>query len=379
MFKSLPPLPKDPTFKLLDEFKSDARQEKVNLGIGLYGDHMGQPFVFDVVKKAFDEVDRDNFNYLPIGGNREFLELAAKWCFGEDYDRERLAMQATCGGTQATRCFSDLAMKVLHNHEVRIALPTWVNYFALFHEMKIVELEHCSEDGSVNFEAYINAAKEAPEGSAFLIQGGLAHNPSGVNLSLDQMEQLIEVLEERKVLLYMDMAYCGFGEGIERDRKYIQMCFERMERFAVGVSFSKNASLYEHRCGALFVKTVNHVAVESQLQQSIRETISVPPGLGQEIMINILKNYRSEWEAELEKVRADIDARRDDLVGRLPDQFAKLRETRGMFGLLPFSYEQVLKLREEFAIYVLNNGRINFAGIKDADKEYIAKGIRAVI
>lgn len=378
MFKSLPCVPKDPTFKLLDEFKNDERKQKVNLGIGLYGDAMGRPFVFDVVKKAFTEVDTSDFNYQPMGGNREFLELAARWFFGDSYDRSKLAMQATCGGTQATRCFSDLAMKVLHNKQVRIALPTWVNYFALFHQMEIVEFDHCAEDGSVNFQGYLDAARQAPEGSAFLIQGGLAHNPSGVNLSIDQLDELIDVLEERKVLLYMDMAYCGFGEGLERDREYIQKCFERMERFAVGVSFSKNASLYEHRCGALFVKSVNHVCVESQLQQSIRETISVPPGLGQEIMVNVLKNHREDWETELEKVRLDIDERRTDLIERLPEKFAGLLNTRGMFGLLPLSKEEVLRLRKEFGIYILDNGRINFAGIKKCDRDYIAESIRAV-
>jgi aspartate/tyrosine/aromatic aminotransferase len=384
MFKSLPCVPEDPTFKLLKQFRDDPRKQKVNLGIGLYFDSAGDPFVFDTVKKAAQELDVSNFNYLPIGGDRRFLDLAAKWFFGDDYDKERMAMQATCGGTQACRCFADLAMEVLHNHVIQIATPTWVNYWALFGQMEIETFDHCvvDEDGclaaKVNFDGYLKAAKEAPEGSAFLLQGGLAHNPTGVNLSIDQLGNLIDVLEEKKMIMYMDMAYFGLSEGAEKDREYVKYCFDNLERFAVGVSFSKNASLYEHRCGALFIKTVNGPCVESQLQKSIRETISMPPGFGQEIMTRVLGEHRGDWAQEVEKARLDIEGRRATLVERLPERFKCLADTRGMFGLLPLEKEQILRLRSEFGIYVLDNGRINFAGIQDKDVEYIVESIKAV-
>ncbi len=379
MFKSLESLPKDPTFLLFDQFLSDSREYKVNLGIGLYFDPEGKPVVFESIKKAARELDVDNFNYLPIGGSREFLRLAGQWCFGESFDEERLAMQATCGGTQACRCFADLAMKVLHAQVIQMALPTWVNYYALFKAMKIETFDHCKEDGRVNFDGYLEAARRAPEGSAFLVQGGLAHNPAGTGLSLEQMNQLIDILEEKKMILFMDAAYLGFGEGIAEDREYIELCFKRLERFAVAVSFSKNASLYEHRCGALFVKTANAAATETHIQRSIRETISVPPGFGQEVLTNVFRNYLGEWEAEIDSARASIDARRNALLDLLPADFAVLRETKGMFGLLPLSIEQVVRLREEKGIYLLENGRINFAGVREADIPYIADGILSVI
>lgn len=379
MFKSLQQMPEDPTFKLLREFEADPNPDKVNLGIGLYFDGDGEPFVLDVVKKAVRELDLNNFNYLPIRGSKDFLELSGQFIFGESYDRERLAMQATAGGTQACRAFADLSMKVLHNHHAQLGVDTWVNYYALFKGMKIEEFKHCGEDGAVNYVGHLEAAKKAPEGSAFVVQGGLAHNPSGVNLSVDEMRELIEVLNEKKMILFMDMAYFGFGEGIEKDREHVRVCFDHLERFAVGISYSKNASLYEHRCGALFVKTVNKHATETHLQQSVRESISTPPGFGQEVMTNILRNYRVEWEAAVEGIREDIDGRREALVARLPEEFAGLRRTRGMFGLLPLTFEQVLRLRSEFGIYVLNNGRVNFAGLKEKDLDYIVKGVRAVM
>lgn len=378
MFKKLESLPKDPTFLLFDQFQADLREYKVNLGIGLYFDEVGNPVVFETVKKAARELDINNFNYLPIGGSREFLRLAGKCCFGESFDESKLAMQATCGGTQACRCFADLAMKVLHSQVITMALPTWVNYYALFKAMEIVTFEHCNQDGRVNVDGYLEAARRAPEGSAFLVQGGLAHNPAGTGLSLAEMNELIDILEEKKMILFMDAAYIGFGEGIEEDRAYIELCFKRLERFAVAVSFSKNASLYEHRCGALFVKTTNAAATETHIQRSIRETISVPPGFGQEVLTNVFKNYLGEWEAEVNSARASIDKRRNALLDLLPQEFGVLRETKGMFGLLPLNKDQVVKLREEKGIYLLENGRINFAGVREADIPYIAEGINEV-
>ncbi len=184
MFKQLKELPADPTFELFFEYLDDKRDHKINLGIGLYFDRQGQPLVLPVIKEAFKELDLENFNYQPIGGNRQFLEHAAAFFFGENYDKDKLAMQSTCGGTQACRTFSDLAMKVLHNKTIQLALPSWVNYYALFQQMKIETFDHLKADQTFNFEGYLKAAKEAPKGSAFLIQGGLSHNPAGLNFSL---------------------------------------------------------------------------------------------------------------------------------------------------------------------------------------------------
>lgn len=381
MFKSLECLPKDPTFALFDKFKADNRADKINLGIGLYFDEGGNTFVFDAVKKAVRDLDLNNFNYQPIGGDRDFLCRAGEFIFGESFDEGHLAMQATCGGTQACRCFSDLSMKVLHTPEIQVGVPTWVNYYALFGQMKVSEFEHLDENGRVNVKAHLDAAKQAPEGSAFLLQGASAHNPSGMNLGIDDLKNLIDVLEEKKMILFMDMAYFGFGEEIEKDREYVKLCFKNLERFAIGVSFSKNASLYEHRCGALYVKTVNGECTESQLQQSIRETISVPPGFGQEVMVKVLRDYRNQWESELNAARESINARRERLLNLLcleRHEFEVVKESKGMFGLLPLDEGEVIRLRDDHGIYLLSNGRINFAGMKEADIERIAKGILAV-
>ncbi len=392
MFESLEQLPVDPIFRLFAEYLSDKNPAKVNLGIGLYADGEGRPFVMPVVKKAFEEVDRDNFNYQPIGGNEEFLKLSAGLVFGELFDSERLAMQATCGGTQAVSIFSEMVLRAYGRRKFLVSVPTWGNYFAIFRDHEVITFEHLDEQGGVNFEAHKRAIEETENGSVLILQGALPHNPTGLNLSLDQIESLIPLINEKEILVFMDMAYLGLGEGLVADREYAKLCLKGLNNFALGLSFSKNASLYEQRTGAIFVKaededtslrrsvdsddsTSLRSRLQSQMQRIARETISMAPGIGQEMMINVLANHRVQWEKELEEMRMSIESRKLELIKGLPQSFESLKETRGMFGLLKLSKEQILRLKNESAIYVLENGRMNFSGIKVADIDYIARGI----
>lgn len=381
MFEKLEQLPVDPIFRLFAEYLADKNPAKVNLGIGLYADGEGRPFVMPVVKRAFDEVDRENFNYQPIGGNEEFLRLSGELVFEELFDGERLAMQATCGGTQAVSIFSEMVLRAYGKRKFLVSVPTWGNYFAIFRNHEVVTFEHLDEQGEVNFEAHKSAIMEAENGSVLVLQGALPHNPTGLNLSLEQIESLVELINEKEILVFMDMAYLGLGEGLKADREYAKLCLKRFNNFALGLSFSKNASLYEQRTGAIFVKTENKetsLRLESQMQRIARETISMAPGIGQEMMINVLKNHRAQWEKELEEMRMSIESRKLKLIEGLPERFESLKEARGMFGLLKLSKEQILRLKEEYAVYLLENGRVNFSGIKVADIDYIAKSIGGI-
>lgn len=378
MFESLEKLPVDPIFRLFGEYLADKSEKKVNLGIGLYADGEGRPFVMPVVKKAFEKIDRENFNYQPIGGNEQFLRLTGELVFEELYDEKTLAAQATCGGTQAVSIFSEMTLRAYGKRKFLVGLPTWGNYFAIFRSHEVVTFEHLDEQGNVNFEAYKKALEEAENGSVLVLQGALPHNPTGINLSLEQIESLIPLINEKEILVCMDMAYLGLGEGLGQDREYAKLCMSQVENFALGLSYSKNASLYEQRTGAIFVKTNDKEKVQSQMQRIARETISMAPGIGQEIMIHVLGPYRGEWEKELEEMRMSIENRKLELLGKLPEEFSYLKEARGMFGLLKLSKEQILRLKDEFAIYLLENGRVNFSGIKVADIDYIAKGIAGV-
>jgi len=373
MLESLKQIPLDPLFKLLYEYLDDKNPRKINLGIGLYYDKNGNPFVFPSVKKAFSEIDKDNFNYQAIGGNKEFLNLTADFVFNSEINTDNLAMQASCGGTQACRLFSDLIFKDQGSTELLIGTPSWGNHFAVFKSLNPVKFKHLDADGNVNFEAYKNAVNSAKIKPVLLLQGGQTHNPTGKSLSIKQLEELVPLINEKEIRVFMDSAYLGLGEGILEDKKYIQFSYNQIDNFAFAVSFSKNASLYEHRTGALFIKTNKKETIESQMQQLARESISMSPGIGQEIMINIFKNHKENWLNELEEARKNINNRRKTLLEKLGPKFDYLQESKGMFGLLQFSVEKIRKIKEEFSIYLPENGRINFAGIKPKDIDYIAE------
>ncbi len=377
MLTSIKKLPQDPIFQLLHEFIEDQHENKINLGIGLYSNAEGHPYVFPSIKKAFQEVDTDNFNYQPIAGNREFLNLSADLAL-DNPDHSYLAMQSTCGGTQACRLFNDLILRHEGKKKILVGLPTWGNHFAVFKDMEPITFDHLNEKGEPNFSAYDQALQEATNKSILLLQGGQTHNPTGKNLSLKQIQKLIPIINEKEIIVFIDCAYLGFGERFEEDRKYLKLCYLNIDNFAFGLSYSKNASLYEHRTGALFIKTKNKEATESQLQQLARESISMSPGLGQEIIVNILKNNKEEWLQEVEEVREDIEHRKNSLLAQLPKEFSYLKNCRGMFGVLQLSPEKIQKLKEEFHIYISGNGRINFAGIRPKKVPYIADSISSL-
>ena len=378
MFENLQHLPLDPIFQLLEDYNADPNPKKVNLGIGLYADYEGNPYVFPVIQKVFSEIDIHNFNYQPIGGNQEFLELSTRALLG-DFDQNQLALHTVCGGTQGCRLFNDLLLIDQPQRRIFLGMPTWPNHLAIFKFFEIVKFDHLDAHGEVHMEAYLQALDEAKEGDVLIVHGGLTHNPTGKNLSIDQLKQLIPLLNEKGVGLFVDFAYWGFGEGIEADRKYVQVLFDELEHVACSVSFSKNASLYEHRIGSLIVKTKQKKVVESQLRQLTREAISMAPGLGQEVMTIVFKKYYDQWKKEVDDVREDMEYRKSLLLEQLPESFQKIRDCRGMFGLLPLTKEQVMRLRKEYSVYVTDNGRINFAGIRPREVGYVGEAVKEAL
>lgn len=369
----------DPIFQLLGDYIANDNPHKVNLGIGIYADEAGNPFVFPSIKKSFTGIDVDNFNYQPIGGNKDFLALTVKAILGDDWDIANLALQTTCGGTQACRIFADLMVQDEVRRELLVGAPTWGNHYAIFAGLPIKKFEHLNENGVVNFAAYQQAITDAKPGSILLLHGGPTHNPTGRNLSLEQIHELLPLLKAKQIVVFIDAAYLGFGDGFAEDCEYVRTLFTELEDVACGVSYSKNASLYEHRTGALMIKTDRKNVLESQVQQLARESISMAPGAGQEVMIEVLGNNRAQWLKELEEVRISIDKRKSMLVERLPETFRELLDTRGMFGFLKLTSDQIERLREDYAIYILPNTRVNFGGIKIVDIEYLADSINAVL
>lgn len=375
MFANLNQIPRDELFSLRDEFNQDKNPAKANLGIGVYTNSDGSPLVLPVIKKAIKEIDLNNFYYDRMSGNQDFLEKTRDLIFGKiDYS---LAMQQTCGGTHGlsmmARLFERMNMK-----NILIAEPKWINYENIFYNFNIINFPHLKDQGKIDLESYHSALKSALENSVLLIQGGLAHNPSGFNIEPEEIIKFKDVIEEKKIFIVVDFAYLGLSESFEKDREYIRKLFDSFENIACVFSFSKNASLYKQRLGALYVRSQEVDLIESNLQSIIRQTISNPPAFGANIMNIIYDKYLDEWLTEVEAGRQDIDSRRQRLVRELGAEFEFLGQGHGIFGLLGLNKSQVVRLKKEYAIYMPESSRINFSGLIIDQIPYLAKCIKDV-
>ena len=387
MFESLQKLQIDPIFALMQQYERDENPQKVNVGIGIYRDIKGKPFVFDCIKKAIGCVRNNNFEYESMGGNQQFLAHTAKLFLGEDFDSEKLSLQQACGGTHACRLFADLYLRnnilgsVKNKPKILLSTPSWGNHFGIFKDFEVVKFSHLDENKAFNFSEYL-AQVQAHPNSVLLLHGGRTHNPTGENFTLSQLEILAEKCNENQVFVFVDFSYLGLGKSILEDRKYLQILYKKCVQMAFGVSFSKNASLYKQRLGALFIKTngVNEKEIlESNQQNLIRESLSNLPIYPAEVMNIVFENFYEDWVSELGLVCADIALRRKRLLGPLPARFSYLKNGQGMFGLLGLSQAQVLELREVYSIYMMADSRINFAGVREQDFDYLVHNIKKVL
>lgn len=375
--KNLPQIPTDPIFKLWEEFQKDPNPNKINLGIGIYQDDLGASYVMPSVQTAAKNIQTQNFDYVSMSGDMDFLENIGKKIFKEEVKISNIALQQTCGGTQAVEIWGKLMQKAGYS-ECIFPTPTWGNHFQLLSQFKHHKFNHLEKEDPC-LENYKEALEKAPQKSLFVLQGGLTHNPCGKNLSQEQLQEIIPLIKQKEISVLVDFAYIGFGDGFEKDTQWLQYISKELDHISVAISFSKNACLYRHRLGTLMVKTTEKKKVESHLQFFIRESISNPPAFGAELINEILNNNFDQWLEELENMRISIDQRRQKLIDPMPQSWQHLKETKGMFGLLPLSIKQIEILKKEKGIYLLDNGRINFSSLQESKIDYVAQSILSVI
>lgn len=378
MFQDLPIIPLDEIFRLFAEFQKDTRQNKVNLGIGLCFDEQLQLFQQNTTKTVFSQCNTSDFSYAPIGGFPEYLKLTAELLLKNYVPNER-ALQASTGGSHALRLIADLIIRDGTYKKLLIGTPWWNNHLALFKQFEIVTFEHLDRiQYRASLQNYITAIEQNPN-AVLLLHGGNAHNPTGVNLTKEELLQLIPYIQKHNIYCIVDFAYFGIWESPEEAREWLSVINDNLNEFAITFSNSKNAGLYEMRTGALLVKTDHKDIVESQLRQLCRESVSTSPGIGQEMIINLLTNHKEEWFNELETMRMRIEKVKQLMLPKLSSEYTKLQACTGLFWLLPLSPEQILRLKEEFWIYILSNGRINFTGITEENVDYIVNSLKLVL
>ena len=393
---AVPMAPKDPILGVTEAFNADANPRKVNLGVGVYYDENGKVPLLECVRRAEQAhlAKGAPHAYLPIDGLQAYDRAVMQLLFGAESsavrDGRAVTVQAL-GGTGGLKVGADFLRRAAPAAEVWISDPSWENHRALFEGAGFKVNTYAYYDAAtrgVHFEALQASLQSLPAG-AIVVLHACCHNPTGADLTAAQWTQVLGIVRARGLVPFLDIAYQGFGEGIDADGAPVRQFAEVMAPVFVSSSYSKSFSLYGERVGSLSVVTSGAeeaARVLSQLKRTIRANYSNPPTLGGQIVATVLTTpeLRALWEQELGGMRERIKAMRQALVEgirqRAPgtDLSFMLRQ-RGMFSYSGLSQAQVARLRQEFSIYAIDSGRICVAALNGKNIDYVADAIARVI
>lgn len=396
MFEKISAAPADPILGLTEEFKNDPRSEKINLGVGIYKNESGNTPVLATVKKAEAILleKETTKSYLSIPGTAEYGLAVQQLLFGADSsiisDKRAKTAQAP-GGTGALRVAAEFIKRQLGDVKVWISNPTWANHNGVFAAagLEIAQYSYYNaETKNMDFDAAVTDLSTAAPGDVVLLHG-CCHNPTGIDPTAEQWLQLAKLCVEKQLLPMFDFAYQGFAKGVEDDAEGLRIFAQYCEELLVASSFSKNFGLYNERVGAFTLVAKNAEQAEtafSQVKSIARVIYSNPPAHGAAIVTEILNDtaLRAEWEQEVADMRDRIQEMRTLFVQTLKDlgvdaDFSFIERQNGMFSFSGLSKDQVARLKEEFAIYIVGSGRISVAGMTKSNMLPLCKGIAAVL
>jgi aromatic-amino-acid transaminase len=395
-FSHLEPYAGDPILSLNEAYQADPRPDKVNLSIGIYFDDAGRIPVLDCVREAEARMLAESGPkpYLPIEGSAAMRSAVQQLLFGAGHEalaNGRVATLQTVGSSGGLKVGADFIKRWLPASEVWISDPSWDNHRAMFEGAGLAVHPYPYYDtatGGVRFEAMRAALAALPRGSVVLLHA-CCHNPTGVDLSRAQWEQLVPVLRERGLLPYLDLAYQGYGEGIDDDAYAVRLLAASGLTFFVANSFSKSMSLYGERAGALSVVCADRAEAElvlGQLKATVRRNYSSPAVHAAGIVSRVLTDpaLRASWEADVAAMRERILAMRRSLHAVLSAKkpgrdFGYFLHQRGMFSYTGLTPAQVDRLREQFGVYLVRSGRICVAGLNRGNVERTAVAMAAVL
>ncbi|GGP60880.1 amino acid aminotransferase [Shewanella saliphila] len=396
IFSQVTLAPADPILGLTDAFKADTRAHKVNLGVGIYKDEAGQTPVLSSVKKAeaiLLETEKTK-NYLGIEGVQAYNQVVQGLLFGEDstiITDKRAATAQAPGGTGALRVASEFLVRNTKSTTIWVSNPTWANHNNIFETAGLTVKQYRyykAETHDMDFEAMLADLEQAQAGDVVLLHG-CCHNPTGIDLSLAQWQQVAQVCLAKELLPLFDFAYQGFGAGIDEDAQGLRAVAAVVPELLIANSFSKNFGLYNERIGAVTVVTEDEQTATnsfSQIKKNIRANYSNPPAHGGLIVSTILSDdaLRQEWEAELTEMRQRIAEMRTLFVDSLKAEgveqdFSFISRQNGMFSFSGLNKQQVARLKDEFAIYIVGSGRISVAGLTKNNMPAVCKAIAQVL
>jgi aromatic-amino-acid transaminase len=392
LFANVPELPRDPILGLTEAFVADQNPGRVNLGVGVYQDENGKVPLLACVKLAEEALlaKAAPHSYVPIDGLPAFNAAVAKVIFADSADLAYVATVQGLGGTGALKLGAELLKVVSPGVKVWISDPSWENHRALFSAagFAVETYPYYGADGELNFAGLIAALETIPAGDIVLLHA-CCHNPTGLDLSQDQWRQIAKLVRERGLIPFLDTAYMGFAEGLEADAFSVRLFAADGGPLFVSFSFSKSLSLYGERVGALSVLTgsaTERGRVLSQIKRIARITYSSPPSHGAAAAALVLADpaLRKQWEDELGAMRVRIKSMRaalaENLSARLPGHdFSYIVRQNGMFSYSRLTAPQAIALREKYAVYALDSGRICVAALNGKNIDFVSECIAKVL
>jgi len=388
--------PRDPILGVTEAYNADKNLNKVNLGVGVYYDDEGKVPVLECVRRAEQKLAEKPLprNYLPIDGIPAYDQAVQEVLFGADNPavrEKRIVTVQTPGGTGGLKVGADLLRRLNGNAQLLISDPSWENHQALFDYAGFKVQSYPYYDApshGVKFDAMIGTLGKLPAGSIAVLHA-CCHNPTGVDLTADQWEKVIEVVNARGLVPFLDIAYQGFAEGLDADAAAVRRFTQACPVVFVSSSFSKSLSLYGERVGALSVVTGSAdeaARTLSQLKRVIRTNYSSPATHGAQAVAMVLTTpeLRTLWDKELGQMRDRIKVVRRQLVEKIRGirsdfDFSFIVRQRGLFSYSGLNKEQVKRLREEYSLYAIDSGRICVPAINSRNIDYVARGIASVL
>lgn len=390
MLETLNPIPQDKILQLIALYREDPRTDKIDLGVGVYKDASGLTPVMRAVKAAEKQLwhIETTKTYTTLAGEPAFGSAMIEMILGAN-DTARAAAIATPGGTGAIRQALELIRMANPATRVWLSNPTWPNHPSIINYLGMEMAEYRYFDAAtrgVDFAGLMEDLARVAAGDVVLLHG-CCHNPTGANLSMDEWVQVIALLAQRGAVPFVDLAYQGFGDGLEADAAATRLIAAQFPEVLIAASCSKNFGIYRERTGVLIALTSpeRKAVVQGNLNFLNRQNYSFPPDHGARLVTMIWNDpaLRADWASELEEVRLNMLTLRQSLADHLrhatrSDRFAFVGAHRGMFSRLGLTEAEVLELRRAFGIYMVGDSRINIAGLNAATVPILASAIAQV-
>lgn len=389
MFENLQNRPADGILALMQMYKDDPRQTKIDLGVGVYKDATGLTPIMGAIKLAEKQLweQQDTKVYTGLAGDPAFSDAMIDLVLAESVARESVASVATPGGTGAVRQAFELIKLARPDARVFVSDPTWPNHISILNYLgiEIVRYRYFDEESrGVDFDGMIEDIQTAKPGDVILLHG-CCHNPTGANLNMTEWRAVVDVLNDTGAVPMIDIAYQGFGDGLQEDAAATRLVASSVPECLIAASCSKNFGIYRERTGLLMALSQNTEA--RRLHQDTlaflnRQNFSFPPDHGARLVTMILNDdaLRANWMAELEEVRNSMLGLRSQLASELQrlsgsDRFGFIAQHRGMFSRLGTTPEKVEQMREKNGIYMVADSRMNIAGLNAQTVPILAKAI----